>query len=220
MEGFASSLPPALQEAFGLAALNTIEGFLATELYAFAWVLLLGLYLAYAAAGMVADDVDRGRMDLLLALPVRRWRLVVEAYLSLLVPIAVLNVVVPVVVVVSTVAIGEPIALADLLAVHLLSIPYLLTAAGIGLLASVAVDRASVAQRAALAATFGLFLIDSVVSSTDFSALGALAPMRYYDPTAILVDGTYDFAGATILTVGAVVLVSVSAAWFERRDVN
>ena len=118
LDEYMRAFPPALREAFGIATLSTIEGFLAAELYAFGWVLLLGLYFAYAAAGLVADDVERGRIDLLLSLPVTRSRLVTGKFLSLLVPMAVLNVVVPVVVYVATALIDDPIAVADLLAVH------------------------------------------------------------------------------------------------------
>ncbi|MFC6836000.1 ABC transporter permease subunit [Halomarina ordinaria] len=220
LDEYIEAFPPVFREAFGIATLNTIEGFLAVELYAFGWVVLLGLYFAYAAAEVVADDVERGRMDLLLSLPLRRSRVVTEKFLALCVPLVVLNVVVPVVVYVATLLIDDLISVPDLLAVHALSIPYLLSTAAVGLLASVVFDRASIAQRAALAAVFGLYLVDTVVAGTDYAWLGALAPMRYYDPTAVLVEGTYDLVGAAALLVATLVLVGVSELWFARRDVN
>ncbi|QLG64234.1 ABC transporter permease [Halorarum salinum] len=220
LDEYVRAFPPALREAFGVATLSTIEGFLATEVYAFGWVLLLGLYFAYAAAGLVAGDVERGRMDLLLSLPVTRSRVVSEKFLSLLVPIAVLNAVVPVAVYAGTALVDDPISIADLVAVHALSVPYLLSTASVGLLASVVFDRESVAQRVALAALFGLFLVDTAVANTDYAWLGALAPMRYYDPTAVLVEGTYDLAGAAILLASTLVLVGVSELWFAGRDVR
>lgn len=220
LDAYVEAFPPALREAFGITTLNTIEGFIAVELYSFVWIILLGLYFAYAAADLVADDVERGRMDLLLSLPVRRWRVVTEKFLSLFVPLAVLNVVVPVVLYVSTVLIGDPIDVEALVVVHVLSVPYLLVTAAIGLLASVVFDRASIAQRVALALIFGLYLVDTLVANTDYAWLGALAPMRYFDPNAILVEGTYDYTGAGLLLVAAVVLVVASDLWFARRDIN
>ncbi|WP_232686301.1 hypothetical protein [Halobacterium zhouii] len=85
---------------------------------------------------------------------------------------------------------------------------------------SVVADRASVAQRAAMATVFGLFLLESIVTGTDYSWVGAVAPMRYFDPTAILVDGTYDVAAAAILSVATLALVGASQWYFGRRDVN
>lgn len=220
LEEYVEALPPVFVEAFGLRAFDTIEGFLATELYQFAWVILLGLYLAYSAASLVAGDVEADRIDLLLALPVSRARLVGEKFLALAPTILVLNVVVAAATWVATRAIGYPIGTVDLLVVHALSVPYLFACAAIGLAFSVAVDRESVAQRAAMATVFGLFLFESVVATTDYDYLGAIAPMRYYDPTAILVDATYDLAGAAILTVATLLLVFASQQYFRRKDVN
>ena len=42
--------------------------------------------------------------------------------------------------------------------------------------------------------------------------------MHYFDPTAILVDGTYDLAGAGVLLAAAVALVLVSQLRFARMD--
>ena len=42
--------------------------------------------------------------------------------------------------------------------------------------------------------------------------------MRYLDPSAVLVDGTYDVIGASLLLVVAVVFVAASQLWFRRSD--
>lgn len=219
LDDYIEAWPPALREAFGATSLGSIEGFLAAELYAFVWVILLGLYFAYAAASLIAGAMEDDRMDMLLALPISRARVVVEVFASLLVPILILNAITPIVVFGSVSMIGETLSAVDLLAVHVLSIPYLLTTAGIGLACSVYFDRASVAQRVAMATVFGLFLVDSVVTNTDFAALGAASPSRYYDPTAILVESDYGLGGVGLLLVAAVALVWGSVAWFSRRDI-
>jgi len=220
LDQYAETLPPVFVEAFGLKSLGTIEGFLATELYQFAWVILLGLYLAYSAASLIAGDVETGRMDVLLSLPVSRARLVGERFLSLAPGILLVNAVVAAVTWTATRAIGYPVGAIDLLVVHALSLPYLFACAGVGLAFSVVANRASVAQRAAAATVFGLFLVETLVTSTDYAWAGAIAPMRYYDPTAILVDGVYDVAGAAILGAATLALVAVSQWHFGRRDVN
>jgi ABC-2 type transport system permease protein len=220
LDQYVEAWPPALREAFGVTELGSIEGFLAAELYAFVWVILLGIYLAYAAASTIAGPVERDRMDLLLALPISRSRLLVERFASLLVPVLLLNAVVPVAVYAAVVLIGESISAVDLLVVHLLSIPYLVTTAGIGLACSVTLDREAIAQRAAIAIVFGLFLIDSIVSDTGIAWLGTASPSRYYDPSAILVGGDAGLTGGAILTAAALALVAGSAAWFSRRDVH
>ncbi|WP_265108382.1 ABC transporter permease [Halosolutus halophilus] len=212
--------PEQIIQLFDVQTMASLEGFLAFELYMFGWIILLGLYVAYATAGVIADDVERGRMDLLLSMPISRARVVGEKFGAMVVPIVVVNLPTPFVVYVGSRLIDHPVAASDVLAVHLLSIPYLFACAGIGLLASVVFDRTSIAQRVALGVTFGLYLFESLLAETDSEALGAIAPMRYYDPNAILLDGQYDFAGVGALLAMTIGLVLLSQFWFVRKDLN
>lgn len=211
--------PPQLVQLFDIRTIGSLEGFLAFELYVFGWVILLGLYLSYSAASIIAAEIDRGRMDSLLAMPVSRRRLLGEKFAALALPVGLVNAVVPVVVIVGARLIDEPISAADIVAVHLLSVPYLFACAGIGIVASVTFDRASVAQRVALGVTFALFLIESVLTGTQYKLIGAIAPMRYFDPNAVLLDGSYDIAGGAILVAMTATLLFCSQLWFRRKDI-
>ncbi len=219
IEQLTASYPAAMAEAFNLQTLASIEGFLAVELYTTGWILLVGLYFAYSGAGLLSDDVDRGRMDLLLSLPILRARLVAEKFASLFVPLVVINAVVPVVVYVSADLVGYPVDAVNLMVIHLLSIPYLLCCGAIGLLVSVFVNRASIAQRGVLGGLFGLFLVESLVTGTDYEWLGNIAPMRYLDPNAVLIHSEYDVTSAGVLLAGTLVLVLISQLWFTRKDI-
>jgi hypothetical protein len=86
-EEFLDAYPDQLLQLFDIQTMTTIEGFLATELYVFGWILLLGLYVAYLAAGRVAGDIEHERMDILLSLPISRARTVTEVFAALAVPI-------------------------------------------------------------------------------------------------------------------------------------
>ncbi|MCL7416954.1 MAG: ABC transporter permease, partial [Halalkalicoccus sp.] len=169
----------------------------------------------------IADDVERDRMDLTLSLPVSRSRVLAEKFLSLLVPILALNAVVAAAVYVGVLAIGQSIDPLDLAMVHALSIPYLLACGAIGLVLSVLVSRADVAKRIAIALVFVLFLIESVAASTEeLEWLGYASPTRYYDPTAILVEGSYDLVGAAVLLAATVALVLLARFRFSRADIG
>lgn len=215
-----AAYPEPVLKAFGITTLSTLEGFLAVELYSFAWVLLFGLYFAYAAAGIVADAVEHDRLDLWLVLPVRRRRWLVAQYLTLLLPIVVLNVVTPAVVYGGSILIGQPISVPQLVMVHALSIPYLLCTGAIGLVVGAVLSRASVAERLSLAIVFGLFLVESLLTDTPYEEVGYVSPTRYYDVNAILVGGEYDLAAAGVLLGATVVLVTVASFLFARRDIR
>jgi ABC-2 type transport system permease protein len=218
LDAYFESLPPAMQEAFGGAGLGTIEGFLVAEFYQFAWVLALGMYLAYRAGGLLAGDVERDRMDLLLAAPVSRRSVVLGKFLSLVPVVVLLNAVVPVVVYVGVGLVGESISAADLAAVHLLSIPYLLACAALGLLLSAVASRADPARRAGMGLVFAMYLLESVTARTDYESVGALTLQRYYDTAPVLTEGEYDLAGAAVLLAVTAVLLALAAWWFGRRD--
>ena len=57
-----------------------------------------------------------------------------------------------------------------------------------------------------------------MTAGTDFEALGAVSPTRYYDTTEILVAQTYDIGGAVILLLAAFLLLAVARALFLRAD--
>ncbi|ELY76779.1 ABC transporter permease subunit [Natrinema pallidum] len=215
-----AAYPDPILQVMGVQTMTSLGGFLSFELYTFGWVIMLGLYLAYSTAGTIADDVDRGRMDVLLSMPLSRRRLVAERFAAIAVPILGANLLPPVVVVVGARLIDHPLAVADVLAVHVLSIPYLFACAGIGLLASVVFDRAAIAQRVALGVTFVLFLSESLLTGTDAETIGAIAPMRYYDPNAVLLEGRYDLAGAGILVAMTLAFLVASQLWFGRTDIH
>lgn len=218
-QAYAESLPPAFRNAFGLEAFGTIEGFLAAEFYQFVWVLLFGLYMGYLAGGLLAGAVEDDRIELVLSAPLSRTRYLLETYLSLLTPVVVLNVLVFGFVLAALTAIGESLAVQDLLTVHLFSIPYLLVCGAIGLVLSVVFDRAALAERGAIGVIFLLFLLESITSGTNFDWLALLSPTHYYDPTEILVRSTYDVEGLVILLGASGALLVVALAVFNRRDV-
>ena len=220
LDEYVRNFPPALREMFGVEAITTIGGFLATEVYQFVWVLLLGVYFAYRSSSLIAADVESHRIDLLLATPVTRSKVVLERFAALLPTVVLVNVLVAPVVYLGTVLVGESISATNLVAVHLLSIPYFLACAGVGLVLSVLTSSESRANRVAIGLIFGLFVLDSLAATTDYAWSGALSPTRYFDPTAILTRGEYDLLGGLVLVGMAVVLVLLARELFRRKDVE
>lgn len=219
INAFLASLPESFRAGFGAESYATVEGFLATELYQFVWILLLGLYMAYSAGGTIASDIESTRLHLVLATPVSRPRVLAEKTLALLTPIVVLSLVMPLVVFGATVAIGYPVDPSRLVALHLLSIPYLLVCTAIGLALSVTFSRGNTAQLGGIATVFLLFMLDSVTAGTDVDWLGAISPSRYVDPTEILLHGTFAVGDAVVLLGVALLLGFVSVVRFQTRDV-
>ena len=220
MEDVLEAFPEGMLDFFGIEALHTIEGFIAAEMYSFFWVVLVGIYIAYVSAGLIAGDIESRKLDLTLSNPVSRESVIAQKAAAMAVPLAVLNVGVAGVVLVGSRLIGEPINPVAIAMVHLLSIPYLLVCAGIGLVLSVAVERQRTAQATALVTVFALWLVEGASNvDPDYEWIGFVAPSRYYDETAILVHEEYAFLDAALLLAVFVLLVLVATALFVRRDI-
>jgi ABC-2 type transport system permease protein len=220
-EAYVESFPPEVQTAFlgGVTDLGTVEGFLLTELYQLIWVLVLGAYFAYAAASLVAGDVEDRTADLLLASPVSRSRIVVAKALSLLPAIVVVNGVAVLAVLVFVAVIGETVDPLDFLRLHTLFVLYHAANAAVGLVASVAVSRVRHARAGALGAVVGTYFLDALTVETDYEWLGTAALSRYFDAAEILVDAEVDPGDVGVLVVVCIVGVVLAAELFERRDV-
>lgn len=219
-EDIADSFPPAMREMFGVEAMGSIEGFLAVEVYNFVWVLLFGIYFAYTAGGLIANDRESGYLDLLLTYPISRRQLLVERVGALLVPITLINVLGLIFIFIGVTLIGESIPFNRLVMVHVLSVPYFLVCIGIGVLFSVIFVRAETAQRLSFGAVFILWLFESITATVDnLDWIGYASPTRYYNPTDILVHGDYAFVHAIIMLIGFAILVIFSSILLQRNDI-
>lgn len=214
------AFPPVLVGLFGFEAIHTIEGFVAGYVFPLVWVLFAGIFFAYISAGLIVEDVRTRKMDLVLSSPVSRESVVLQKIAALWVPLVVLNVGMWLVIVAGANVLGETIDLVDLGVALLLSIPYLLVCAGIGLVLSVVLDRVESAQVTALGLVFVLWLVEGLSHmDPDFEWIGDLTPSRYFDPTAILVHGEYAYGDAGILLVAFLGLLALAVGIFTRRDI-
>jgi ABC-2 type transport system permease protein len=218
VEEYTEAMPEIFRELFNIAAMSSIEGFLAVEIYQFIWVLLLPLYVAYLGAGLIAGEADADRLDVALSLPISRTRLLAGKAAALLPVIVLPNLIVPPVVYAGVLALGESIDPVVLLAVHALSVPFLLAAAAIAVAVSVLLLDADLARRAAIGIVFALYLLDSLSVVADRDWIGAVSPMRYYDPTEIMVGGEYNLLGTVALLAIAAVAFGVATLRFRRVD--
>lgn len=218
LQALLDAMPPVLVELLGFESLASLSGLLAGEYYTFGWLVGLAGYVAYTAAGSVAGDLEADRMDTVLAAPISRGRVLLGNYLALLVPIVVVNAVVAPVLYVAATVVGESLPLGRLLALHALSVPYLLCWGAVGLLLGVVTGRSRTAGRIALALVFASWLFESILDVTDYAWAGAITPTRYLDPSAVLVDGQFDLLGAAALLLAAAVIVDLARRLFARRD--
>lgn len=219
LEQVIEALPDAVVELFGFRALGSFEGLLAAEYHGIGWVIGLGAYVAYSAAGSVAGDIESDRVEMLLAAPISRADVLLGKFLALLVPIVGINAIIPVVLYIGALLVEQPLDPQNLLFVHALSIPYLLCCGAVGIVIAVVVRRGQLSKRTSAGSIVAMWMSGAFVARTDLEWLSALTPMHYFDPPAILIDGSYDLVGGSILLVATVALLLGSHVIFVREDV-
>lgn len=220
-DAYLETLPPEVRRGFvgSVTTLTTMEGYLVSQLYQTVWLLLLGVYFAYAAGRLLSSEVETGTVELLLSNPVSRTRVVVGKFLSLVPAVVFVNALSFIAVSRGVVLVGEGVDVANLALVHALSSVYLLACAGLGLVFSAVSDRARRAQSLAAGAVFGMFLLDSLTFDTDYEWLGSVAFSRYLDLGEILTEGEVAWGDLALLVAATVALVVLAAELFERRDI-
>lgn len=220
MSGFLDSMPAALRSLFSAtgADMSTPVGYVQVELMSLMGPLLLILYAVTAGAGAVAGEEDRHTLDLLLAAPVGRARIVLEKAAAMVAGTAALAAVLGAALVVEGNLAGMALPVGHVAAAML---HMALLAVVFGSLA-LAVGAGSGHAGAARAVPAVLAVLAYVVNGLAplvswLGPLRRLSPFYQYAGHDPLRHG---LAGTSVLVAcaTAVVLVGLAVAGFRRRD--
>jgi ABC-2 type transport system permease protein len=217
IEQVAKSYPAGLKEAFGVQAMNTVEGYVHAELFSLIVPLAVGYYAVRAVATPIVGAEERGHLDTILSLPLPRIVLVagscVVAALSCAAILALLGIAT---FVVGRLA-GTDISLGLVAAGVAGVLPLALFAGGLAALASGGLRSllsASGVAMGTLVAMYALDLAGRLAHALD--PLRYISAFRYYG--APMQDGI-DPASFIGLAAASVLLMILGALLFERRDV-
>jgi ABC-2 type transport system permease protein len=222
MQKLLESMPPALRAMFAAEGVDigTPAGYLNIELFAFMLPLLVFAVALTAGGGATAGEEERGTLELLLANPLPRWRVVVEKFLALAIAVTVF-------------AVGIWLALAITSSVADIDLDLARVAAALTstALLGLAVGSLAVALGALTGSrvlSMGLALVVAV-AGFFINALGPLVEAldawrgvslvyHYigYDPLANGLDATH----AAVLLASSLAFLLVALVAFERRDLH
>jgi ABC-2 type transport system permease protein len=220
-----SSMPPFIINLAGgsgadAAFIATPQGFLAFGFFG-SIMLVLSLYAVLAGLNITANDEERGIMDVVLSLPLPRWRVVLEKFLAYSVSlIFILGI--------SFVAIWlgiRSVSIFQISTVRLLEASVNIIPSTLLVMAFTAFVGSMVRRKntaAAIAATFvaGSYFIDVIgLTAQVADPLRALSYFNYYDATGVMRAGLVPANVFGLLTVA--VLMVAGAIWaFQYRDIG
>lgn len=224
-------IPPAFQAFLGELSIATPAGFLSAEFYSWIPILML-VYAVIQGTGALAGEEGAGTMDLLLAQPVSRSRVVLEKAAATVTGAALI------------VAIGylgwlvsmpfvamEPdpsmafddiasVTLADTLVANINLLPITLFFFGIALYAGAVAPSRAIAAGAVVGLATAAYFVQVLVNGVDLlEPLKYLTPFYYYGNGMPLVRGL-NWPHVTLLLGIAAAFVALALHAFASRDIS
>jgi ABC-2 type transport system permease protein len=220
LTGSFDALPPSVQAAFGIADFSSAAGYLQGQIFSTLGPLIFLSFAVGRGARAIAGEEERGTMDLLLANPIRRSRVVLEKGAAILLQVAVLGVVVWL----SLVALGPPFDL-DVGLGNLAAATASIAALG-GLYGAIALCLSAATGRRALSLGIASGLAGAgylytaiapfVSSLSDHPGISPFQHGYGYDP----ISNGMQWGNFLVLVIGAAVFAAAAVVLFDRRDVR
>jgi ABC-2 type transport system permease protein len=219
------SMPPMLMAAFGItdaAQMATPKGFLGFGFFGYV-MLVLSAYGVIAGLNITANEEDRGILDVVLSLPIPRWRVMLERFLAY----ALLIVVMLIIAGGSMWLTAQANSGMDFNTGRMFEGIINLLPGTLTVLAATTFVGALLRSRGAAAAAAAGFVIVSyfidfignAASETAAAALRTISYFRYYEGGQIMSTGL-QWGNVLVLVVAAVVLLAGGLWFFERRDIG
>lgn len=213
-----ASYPAGLKEAFGVDAMNTVEGYVHAEMFSLIVPLAVGFFAIRSATRETVMAEERGYLDTLLSLPLSRRVLVAGAFIATAVIAAGILAVTGIMTFVAGRIAGTGIS-PGLTAAGAMGLwPLTVFFAGVAVLAGGVLRRSNAVTGAATGTLVAMYILDLAGRLADALApLRWISAFRYYG--APLRDGI-DVSWFAVLTVAGILLAAAGALLFERRDLR
>jgi ABC-2 type transport system permease protein len=213
-----ASYPSGLKEAFGVQGLDTVEGYVHTEMFSLIVPLAVGFFAVRSATRETVLAEERGYLETLLSLPLPRRILVVGSFVATAVITAAILAAIGALTFVSGRLAGTGISL-GLTAAGVLGLwPLAVFFAGVAAVAGGILNRSASVTGVATGTLVAMYVIDLAGRLADgLEPLRWISAFRYYG--APMRDGI-DVVPLAGLTVAGLVLVAAGAVLFDRRDLR
>ena len=222
LEKLFQSYPKGLYQALGVQELsfNTIEKFLAVELFSFMWPILAITFALSRAGGTIAGEIEKGTMGLFLSLPISRLKLFLAKYSSELFSILVFTIFTVISIIPLTALYGESADVMVILKLSILSFLFMWSIFAASMFLSALFSERSkvyMIMGGALLIMYAANVLASLKPSLSWLHKGSI--FYYYNAQDIL---TKDIVRISfiIIIVGIVILFTAIGAWtFSKRDI-
>jgi len=223
---YIASLPEAMRAAFGLGDIDvsslvfTADTYVAVEFLMF-WPIIICFYAIFAGVA-VSREVERGTLDLLLAQPVSRTRVLLSKYANLIVGILLITAASWLSLAVSAPLAGVSLNLGDQALALFQAMLFVAAIGSYTLLASVIFLEPRKALAASGIITAAMYILNFIVPllSHNLIWLSEISFFHHYNAVEIVRSGALDWTAVIIFAVTFAVCSAASILIIRRRDLS
>jgi len=222
--GYLNSLPEAMKAALGYEGMDftsitfTPEAFATLE-FLVLWPLLIGIYGIFASVG-IAREAERGTLDLLLAQPVKRYKVLISKFSVFVFAALIIAIASLLVLLLGTSIINETVDTMSLAMALFEALLLVLAFASFTLLCSAIFLEPRKSLLAAGIAMASSYMINFIVPILDpsISWLRNISLFYYYQPNEIVNSASLDGTAITVYAMVSVICCIAALIIFQRRD--
>jgi beta-exotoxin I transport system permease protein len=210
--------PSGLKEAFGIGELTNVEQYLHAEMLSLIVPLAVGYLAVRAAASGLTGASESRRLDVLLSAPVSRRRLVASGFIATAIEVAAVLVLTGLLTAIGSILAGAGLSAGKAVAGFANVWPLALVFAGLGIVITGWSLRTTVVTGSVAGVLVAMYVIDLIGRlDPDLDWLRYVSVFKYYGNA--IEDGIDPLAFCGV-TVVAILLASVGAWLFDRRDLS
>ncbi len=224
--GYLNSLPEAMKAAFGYEGVDfttftfTPEAFATLE-FLVLWPLLIGIYGIFSSIG-IAREAERGTLDLLLAQPVKRYKVLISKFAVFALAALLIAVASLLGLVFGATLINESVNINSLALVLFEAFLFVLAIGCFTLLCSTIFLEPRKSLLAAGVVMAGSYILNFIVPilSDSFSWLRNLSLFYYYQPNEVVSSASLNGTAVAVYASVAIVCFIAALVVFQRRDLS
>lgn len=219
MQQYLKAFPAGLMEAFGVTDLTTFAGFLGAELLNFMWPLIASVFVIMAGTAVVAQEIDRGTVELWLSVPEARWRLLAAKLTALFLGVAAVAGLTALGIAAAVALVGEEATVPGLLSLTVVLMSFGVAVAGYSALFSTLFRERGKAAGMAAAITVASYLASVIAGlSKDWEAARNLSLWTAFHPQVALESGAPVWSEVGVLIAIGTASALAALLVFERKD--
>lgn len=220
-EQLIEQIPEAMRRALGVGNIITFTGYIGARLLNFFWPLVVSVFAIMAGAAVVAQEIERGSVELWLSVPEPRRRLLAAKLAALLTGVLAIALATVATMILLLPLVDESLSIAGLLMTLLMLVAFGAAVAAIAALFSSVASERGRAAGAAVAVLFGSYVLWILAGISDtWDWLKYLSFYTAFKPQQALETGALPLPETLILAAIAVAATAAALVLFERRSIT